>query len=57
MRVLDAGISRVEYPEIRHRRTEQTLLDIGFPMRVRHPPRIVLGDRRHARDVPAEARL
>src|SRR5215472_11435829 len=57
MCVLDAGVSRVEHPEVRYRWTEQTLLGVSGPVRVCQPPRIVFGDRRHAWDIAAQPGL
>src|SRR4051794_34235606 len=51
------GVGRVEDEELRDGRTEQTLLHIGLAMRIFLPPRIVLYDRLHRRDVASKADL
>src|SRR6266851_8285220 len=38
--VLDLGVGRVEDPEIRHGRAEQTLLSVSRPVRVVEPPMV-----------------
>src|SRR5215472_12676178 len=45
--VLQLRISRVESPELRHGRTEQTLRGVGRPVRVVEPPMVILHDRGH----------
>ncbi len=56
MLVLDLGVSRVEGPEGRHGRPERALLHVCHPVRILgvEPPRVVLHDRRHGRQVAAE---
>src|SRR5262245_25297231 len=57
--VLDISIGRVIDPEIRHGRAEQALLDIKPPVRVLGvaPPRVILHDREHRRQVAAKPRF
>ena len=59
MLVLNLGISRVEDPEFRHGRAEQTLRGVGHPVRVSRvePPGVVLRDHRHRRQSAAEPGL
>src|SRR5690242_14889235 len=59
MLVLDLGISRVGGPEGRYGRAEQALPDVSRPVRFFgvEPPRVVLHDRRHRRQIAAQPRL
>src|ERR1700730_13292872 len=59
MLVLDLGIGRVGGPEGRYGRPERALLPVRPPGGVFGvgPPGVVLDDRRHRRQVPAEPRL
>src|SRR6516164_11408990 len=57
MLVLDLGISRVERPELRHRRVQQALGSVSRPVRIVEPPVVGLHNRGHARNIASEPGL
>src|SRR5204863_9379072 len=54
MLILELCIGRIERPEGRQGGAEQALLDVGRPVRILAPLRVISLDRRHARNIAAE---